>query len=114
MKKGKEVRVKGTYSCGLIADSVFFNRGGKKCVSYAVKFPDMPEPVWYPKEQLTSPVEHVSISISAENGSLQLEMDIDWRNGSSNVEVIGCPEKLEQHKGTHVLFASRLMDTLSK
>lgn len=113
MKKGQKVRVKSNNKVGIIADSDFFALNGRKEVRYQVKFEDTNTSCWYPKDQLTSPIEKAKVIVSGENGELTLEITMDRSKSTGyTCELTGSPENLKEHKGTHVHLMSMFIESM--
>ena len=116
MKKGQKVRVLDDGRVGIVADSHFFNWGGKRMVQYQVKFKDTKgEAPWFPAEKLTTKlVEETSVIITGEKGALYLTFSNNHEKGTSSLVMTGNPENLKEHKGTHMTLAAAMIDGLIK
>ena len=116
MKKGQKVRVLADNRVGIVADSHFFNWGGKRMVQHQVKFPDTKgEAPWFPSDKLTTDlVEKTSVVITGEKGILYMTFSSNYDNGTSNLEMRGKPENLKEHQGTHLALASAMLEGLKK
>ena len=101
---------------GIVADSHFFNWGGKRMVQYQVKFKDTKgEAPWFPAEKLTTKlVEETSVIITGEKGALYLTFSNNHEKGTSSLVMTGNPENLKEHKGTHMTLAAAMIDGLIK
>lgn len=116
MKKGQKVRVLADGRVGIVADTHFINWGGKRLVQCQVKFPrtkgDAP---WFPAEQLTTAlVEKASIEFKGEKGALFFTYSCNHDTHRTSLEIIGDPENLEEHRGTHAFLAAALIAGLEK
>lgn len=114
MKKGTKVRVLANNKVGTVADSTFFVLGCRKHIRVAVKFDDMPEAVWYKKEELGRPEVHVKITFAHENGE---ELYLDYKRnympgGRDSVEMTCNQENLMECKGPHVVLSKVLLRAL--
>lgn len=114
MKKGTTVRVLASGKVGTVADSEFFVWGNRKHIRVAVKFDDKPVPVWYKKEELGKPEEHVKMTFANENGE---ELYLDYkrnylRGGRDSVEMTCNQKNLMECKGSHVALAKALLRAL--
>lgn len=116
MKKGQKVRVLADGRVGIVADSHFFHWGHKKMVQHQVKFPDTKgEAPWFPAEKLTTDlVEKTSIVITGEKGTLYLTFSNNHDKRTSSLSMTGNPENLKEHRGTHMVLASAMLEGLTK
>lgn len=116
MKKEQKVRVLADNRIGIVADSHFINWGGKRWVQHQVKFPNMKgDAPWFPAEKLTTNlVEKTTLVINGEKGSLTLTFSRNHDKGSSTLDMVGNPENLKEHKGTHMFLATALVEGLTK
>lgn len=116
MKKGQKVRVLADNRVGIVADSHFFYWGGKRMVQHQVKFPNTKgEAPWFPAEHLTANlVEHTTISIKGEKGTLKLTFTNNHDKHTSQLSMTGEPEDLTQHEGTHTMVAAAFLQGLRK
>lgn len=116
MKKGQKVRVLADNRIGIVADSHFINWGGKRLVQHQVKFPNTKgDAPWFPAEKLTTNlVEKTTLVINGEKGSLTLTFSCNHDKGSSTLDMVGNPENLKEHKGTHMFLATAFVEGLTK
>ena len=117
MKKGQKVRVLADNRVGIVADSHFFNWGGKRMVQHQVKFKDSKgDDPWFPAEKLTTNLEEVNtITIVGEKGTLNLTYTVNHgEDGGSTLKMKGSPENLKAHCGTHMFLANCLVEGLAK
>lgn len=89
MKKGQKVRVLADGRVGIVADSHFFNWGGKRMVQYQVKFPNSKgEDPWFPSEKLGSIMEKCKLTIIGEDKKeIIVEAELNHDLKKINVEV---------------------------
>lgn len=116
MKKGQKVRVLADGRVGIVADSHFFNWGGKRMVQYQVRFPDTKgEAPWFPADKLTTNlVEKTNVVITGEKGTLYLTFSNNHDKGTSSLSMTGTPENLKEHRGTHLALATAMLEGLTK
>ena len=87
MKKGQKVRVLADDRVGIVADSHFFNWGGKRMVQHQVKFPDTKgEAPWFPSDKLGSIMEKCQMTITGEQNRI-IELDIELNHETKNAEI---------------------------
>lgn len=116
MKKGQKVRVLADGRVGIVADSHFFHWGGKRMVQYQVKFKDTKgEAPWFPADKLTTKLKEVTaVTIVGEKGTLYLTFTYNHDKGTSSLSMTGNPGNLKEHRGTHMVLASAMVEGLIK
>ena len=116
MKKGQKVRVLADNRVGIVADSHFFQWGGKRMVQHQVKSPDTKgDAPWFPADKLTTDVvERATVVITGEKGTLRFFFMINHDRHTTCLEMKGTPENLKEHQGIHVSLAQAFIDGMAR